>query len=470
MSSIYSILNNSIQKSLDGTTWSSVSTEQLDNAMNFVVISENLMFITKPDSNYQNSELYKSINNGQTWTKINFTNITNIYDIKYNGSYILVSGDNGRVAKSLDGNSWNEYIVSSNKTSSKIINIGWNGTTWMAILYDDSSYSSTSSDGVIWSTLSLIVSGSTYSSYFTSYKGDVHYYNGNWLYISGGVDLANNNGKLQKSSNNGNTWSQIVVSPYTLNMISSNNNFVLIIGPGGNLYKTSDLINFTNQYYGTQFNGSGGIGLKNIKFFNNEFYLFGVNGSSNSIIYKSSTGDNFNLIYTFNGFEIYNTYIYTPTGPTGNTEPTGNTGPNALPCLVKGMEVNVENGIKKIEDLQVGDTVVDILGRKIRASEILCKKVIGDNNNIPYVIPKDFFEKDIPSKDIYISYNHAYFYNGQWMLPIHNDDLKRDETFLGKEIEYYHVSLPNYAVDKLVCYNLPVDSFDNSKYNQENMI
>lgn len=456
MTSIYSILNYSIQKSSDVTTWTSLFTGSIFYLSNFLVVSENLMFITQPDNNFVYSELYKSTDNGQNWTKINFSNITSVYDIKYNGNYILVAGNEGRVAKSLDGISWTEYIVDSSKNIADITDIGWNGTNWMCMLYDVDNilYSSISSDGETWSSPSTvgteIVKAPTYIAF---YKGNIVYYNGNWVYVAGDVSDTIR-GKLQKSSNDGNTWSEITITSRVISYIAFNNSFLLIGAPSGYVYKTSDLINFSTEDYSLVFNGNAGVGLKQINFFNNNFYIFG-NNLANSIVYTSNTGDNFSLIYTFNSQSIWNTSIY--------TEPT-------VPCLVKGMEVNVEEGIKKVEDLKVGDSIVDILGRKIKISEVLHKKVIGNEINIPYIIPKDFFEKDIPSKDIHISYNHAYFYNGKWTLPIRNKNLKRDKSYLGKEIEYYHVSLPNYAVDKLVCYNLPVDSFDNSKYNKDNMI
>jgi len=40
------------------------------------------------------------------------------------------------------------------------------------------------------------------------------------------------------------------------------------------------------------------------------------------------------------------------------------------------------------------------------------------------------------------------------------DGLEKEETYLGKEFEYFHVELPEYLTDKLWCHNLPVDSWD----------
>lgn len=455
MNIIYSFGDSGIKKSQDGITWDTFSntTNSVSNDMNAekFIYTKNLFFKTGNDAGGI-KKLYKS-NDGVIWTLVNFTKMNHINDIKYNNNYILSCGVDSvgqiTVAKSNDGLIWEEYTINNiSYTIGTGESIFWNGIKWMMRIgigsqNTNNKYSTISQDGVIWTDFNLIA---THSEYPPS-GGDINYFNGKWTMVFGytltGTIMT---GKIYTSSDDGSSWIIVASIGYNILRIYSTNNYIIFLMNGNERFLYSnDLINFN-------FANLQGVGygfVKDVKYFNNKFIFLAENTIMTTTDFINFTPiPNTNFFDTSGSLEIVST----------------------IPCLVKGMEVNVENGIKKIEDLQVGDTVVDILGRKIRASEILCKKVIGDNNNIPYVIPKDFFEKDIPSKDIYISYNHAYFYNGQWMLPIHNDDLKRDETFLGKEIEYYHVSLPNYAVDKLVCYNLPVDSFDNSKYNQENMI
>lgn len=131
-----------------------------------------------------------------------------------------------------------------------------------------------------------------------------------------------------------------------------------------------------------------------------------------------------------------------------------------IPCLLKGMKIKMYNDCdRKVEDIKEGD-LIDLFGRPIPIKKVFSTTVIGTSKNIPYVIPKDLFEKGMPNEDVYLSYNHAFFYNG-WKLPIHTDILKQDKNFLGKEFTYYHFQLPNYFEDKLVCHNLPVDSYEN---------
>jgi len=133
---------------------------------------------------------------------------------------------------------------------------------------------------------------------------------------------------------------------------------------------------------------------------------------------------------------------------------------SGIPCLLKGIKIKMEDGSeRKVEEVREGELVVDLLERTIPVKKVFTTTVIGDENNIPFVIPKDFFEKNVPNEDIYLSYNHAFFYCG-WKLPIHNDNLKQDKSLIGREITYYHFQLPNYSEDKLVCHGLPVDSYD----------
>jgi photosystem II stability/assembly factor-like uncharacterized protein len=304
--SIYIHTNVSIEKSSDGSIYTTLpSLNNLNGSIiKFLVYSENLMFII-----IDSKELYKS--NGQTWEKVNFTSITKVYDIKYNGRYILVGGNNGRVAKSSDGSTWNEYIISVDKISSTNVvkNIGWNKTKWMAMLTIGTSISSSiSNDGVNWTSLSSLDIINDFNSI-----GDIHYYNENWVYVSGSSQ------GLWKSQDNGNTWIDIALSRiynfdafliYNLNYLESNNNVLLIGSVGGYLYKTIDLVNFTSQNFNNQFDNYGFKGIKN---FNNEFYLFGkgmVDYMHVIKIYKSSSGDNFSLVNTISNKVIYIPSVY----------------------------------------------------------------------------------------------------------------------------------------------------------------
>jgi hypothetical protein len=101
----------------------------------------------------------------------------------------------------------------------------------------------------------------------------------------------------------------------------------------------------------------------------------------------------------------------------------------SVPCLLKGMKIKMSTGeYKNIEEIKDGDYIMD--------------------------------------SDIYLSYNHAYFYKG-WKLSNKTRGLTRDESFINKKITYYHIVLPDYPNDKLLCNDLPVDSYDYDYNNLE---
>jgi len=127
------------------------------------------------------------------------------------------------------------------------------------------------------------------------------------------------------------------------------------------------------------------------------------------------------------------------------------------------MKILTPHGPVPVECLREGDLVQVPpfqRGRTAPIQRIFCSTYVGTQENLPVRIPQHFFEHNIPNEDILLSPHHAVFYNGQWRLPMEIDGLDKEESYLGKEFEYYHVELPEYGTDKLWCNNLPVDSWD----------
>jgi hypothetical protein len=133
-----------------------------------------------------------------------------------------------------------------------------------------------------------------------------------------------------------------------------------------------------------------------------------------------------------------------------------------IPCLCRGMWIDTPRGPVPVELLREHDLVLvpPFLDRAVPIQRIFCTTYKGTRSNLPVRIPKDFFDTHYPNQDILLSPHHAVFYNGEWHLPVLTKGLYQDESFLGKDIEYYHIQLPEYKTDKLWCHNLPVDSWD----------
>lgn len=130
-----------------------------------------------------------------------------------------------------------------------------------------------------------------------------------------------------------------------------------------------------------------------------------------------------------------------------------------IPCLTKGMKIQTKNGLIPIENLNDGDEIINQENKCLKIKRIFSSKIIGNEKNIPFIIPKNFFENNIPNEDIYISSNHAFFYK-KWGIPYQTYGLKQDKNYINKEFIYYHIELDNYD-DKIICNNLIVDSFQN---------
>jgi hypothetical protein len=131
---------------------------------------------------------------------------------------------------------------------------------------------------------------------------------------------------------------------------------------------------------------------------------------------------------------------------------------NSVPCLTGEMEILTPSGYARIDRLSAGDTVITPLNKTAIIRKIFRTKIATtDHTNAPFVIPKDRYGTNVPSADIRLSPNHGFFADGTWRIPIHAG-LEQEES--GREVVYYHVALEDYYNEKLICHNMPVDSWD----------
>jgi hypothetical protein len=133
-----------------------------------------------------------------------------------------------------------------------------------------------------------------------------------------------------------------------------------------------------------------------------------------------------------------------------------------IPCLCRGMWIDTPQGPRTIEALTEGDFVCPPPSHdwSVPILHMFCQTLSGNPDNLPYRIPKNFFEHEVPDHDILLSPHHAIFYHGEWQLPCRIPGLQKAMEYLDTEFEYYHIHLPDYAHDKLWCHNLPVDSWN----------
>jgi len=127
-------------------------------------------------------------------------------------------------------------------------------------------------------------------------------------------------------------------------------------------------------------------------------------------------------------------------------------------CILSKTLIRTPNGDQYIDNLKDGDLIVTGNGKIVPIVKII-KYYIENPNEISYpvCIPKDYFGKNIPDKNTYISQNHAIkLFNGKWIYGGYH--LNYFSLYKIKPL-YFHVLLPNYFTDDLIANNIIVESW-----------
>jgi hypothetical protein len=125
-------------------------------------------------------------------------------------------------------------------------------------------------------------------------------------------------------------------------------------------------------------------------------------------------------------------------------------------CMVEGTQILTPAGYVPIETLKEGDQV--ITGTKEIAPISNFHKVIvlrATEQNAPYIIEKDAFGANCPPNRLEVSPRHAIQLEpGLWEMPREaakdNKRVYQNKDVIGKQVVYYHFSLPNYETDTIV--------------------
>ena len=129
-----------------------------------------------------------------------------------------------------------------------------------------------------------------------------------------------------------------------------------------------------------------------------------------------------------------------------------------LPCILSKTLIKTPYGNQLIDNLKENDLILTDDNRIIPIIKILKSKIEYPNENAyPICIPKDYFDKNKPDRDTYISQNHAIKLNDNyWIYGGHHP------TYFNKlkvKPLYYHILLPNYYTDNLIANNIIIESW-----------
>jgi len=134
---------------------------------------------------------------------------------------------------------------------------------------------------------------------------------------------------------------------------------------------------------------------------------------------------------------------------------------DSVVCILKGTRILTDKGYKPVEDVNPdgGDLLVTHKGSYLKSIKMKMN-VLADHYSAPYRIPKGFFGKLGPNRDIFLSPRHAILLsNNVVVYPVKCAELK--QHYLGEKVDYYHFETPDYTNDSIVCEGLPIETFEN---------
>jgi hypothetical protein len=234
---------------------------------------------------------------------------------------------------------------------------------------------------------------------------------------------------------------------------SGNNNSALGTFAGNNNFLFGSNNSFLGYNSGVQdstktYNNSTAIGSGAMITDSNQIVLGGIGVENTNIPYGRLNIGNNNLWIDADG-------IHFPDGSFLSTASTSNPIPV---CYLKGTLILTKNGFCPIENLRIGDEIITrykinqnkYVEReqhktdKIRwISHFRCKRL--DKESRPICFKKDCFRENIPFRDLYLSPDHGFIMNGQFIRAknaINNKTIYQDETI--NHVTYYHLELSSH--------------------------
>ena len=122
-----------------------------------------------------------------------------------------------------------------------------------------------------------------------------------------------------------------------------------------------------------------------------------------------------------------------------------------IPCLLEDTRVVTPTGNIKIQDLTEDDVIITQDGRVLPIETITQVETVTTSDSAPYLIPKDYFGKNKPCKQVWISPDHAILINknkNEWFIPsVHGEKAKLERYPINEKIVYYNIGLPNWLTD-----------------------
>lgn len=141
---------------------------------------------------------------------------------------------------------------------------------------------------------------------------------------------------------------------------------------------------------------------------------------------------------------------------------------DSLPCFMKNTEILTPNGIKNIQDIENGDKVITSDGTETTVLFSGVSTTFKQNKNtIPYIIKKDTFSKNVPSKDTYATHYHKIYTEKYGLMTIKDLSLHYPDNIYQTNLEppYTYYTLVTENDKEYIANNMTVESLP--RYNKK---
>ena len=119
-------------------------------------------------------------------------------------------------------------------------------------------------------------------------------------------------------------------------------------------------------------------------------------------------------------------------------------------CLTDTCDVLTPNGYVNVKDLSVGDLVTTPEDKNVKITKVMNPTThLAMGKALPHFIPKNSLGENKPSKDTFVSKNHAYKSGDRWLCGQFN--IEHNATNWNKDfVTYYNIMTEDYPNHSLV--------------------
>ena len=139
-------------------------------------------------------------------------------------------------------------------------------------------------------------------------------------------------------------------------------------------------------------------------------------------------------------------------------------------CLTDTCDILTPNGYVNIKDLSVGDLVTTPEGKNVKITKVMKPTThYAMGKAYPHFIPKNSLGKDKPTKDTFVSKNHAYKSGDIWLCGQKNSRMcvQHNTTNWNKDfVTYYNIMTEDYPKHTLVVNGVEMECWGGYERNK----